>query len=206
MDIDWDSILGKYTTYIKSAAFKDRVSRITTVSPQMMEEAGEKMIELIQKCAMSEMVSSYGSQDKVPDSIQELLNEDLGIRAMVSPYEFSISSQGVKVDSVAKYQIDIGFSDTFSSNEKLYRPSLRWKHGTSPYKGINNIISLFDTGYTARSRVYGYNRHDKYVTSSPHRDGMAFMAAAVEMFNQEYGDVYNCYAYISADPQFYIRK
>lgn len=197
MDIDWDSILGKYTTYIKSAAFKDRVSRIATVSPQMMEEAGEKMIELIQKCAMSEMVSSYGSQGRVPDSIQELLNEDLGITARVSPYEFSMDSQ-----RGTQYQLDIGFSDT----EKLHRPSLRWKHGTSPYKGIDNIISLFDTGYTARSRAYGYNRHDKYVVTDPHRDGMAFMAAAVEMFNQEYGDVYNCYAYISADPQFYIRR
>lgn len=206
MEIDWDSIFGKYTTYIKSDKFKDRVNHSVILSPQMMEEAGAKMIKMIQECAMSEMVSAFKSQDKVPDSIQELLNEDLGIRGMVSPYEFSIYSQGVEFKGAANYQLDIGFSDTFSSNTKLYRPSLRWKRRRSPYKGINNIISLFDTGYTARSRAYGYNRHGDYVASTPHRDGMAFMSTAVEMFNNKYGDEYNCYAYISADPQFYIRK
>ena len=79
-------------------------------------------------------------------------------------------------------------------------------------EGIDNIISLFDTGYPVEKEqtkvaVYGWwLNKNKYVVAVRARAGLNFMQHSVERFNETYGKEYGCYAAISEDCQYYVQK
>lgn len=199
MYINWDSILGKYNAFIKSDAGKQKIKEAMinapSVSTNIMEEAGQKMAEVIKECAIRKLAAAYGNSSLIPSSINELLTSDIGITT--APYKNGTDEEGNDT-----FGLDVGFSD----ENELYRPSLRWRKKQSPYKGIDNIISLFDTGYYSRNRAYGYTRTGAYTVTKTHLfDELGFMSEAVDTFNEKYGATYGCQAYISADPKFYAR-
>ena len=87
--------------------------------------------------------------------------------------------------ALERYRVDIYFEDN------LYRPSLEINDG--PMKGqrtgdgIDNIVSLFDTGYVAHGQVFGLWRgHESrgVIPSLMYRKPLRFMEEAVEDFNR----------------------
>lgn len=58
------------------------------------------------------------------------------------------------------------------------------------YDGVDNIVAIFNNGYTAKDRVYG-KWHDKYVSSLDKRQGSFFMQKAVDAFMDKYGSEFD---------------
>lgn len=56
------------------------------------------------------------------------------------------------------------------------------------YGGIDNIIVLFEKGYTAKGQVFG-EWHGEMVKSLTHRDGLGFIENAVSDFNARYASL-----------------
>lgn len=108
-----------------------------------------------------------------------------------------------------QYKVDIQFGDDLSRMSlKITSGSRKGEHTG---EGIDNIVSLFNTGYDAEKQVYGeweghidpYTRENT-IASLTHRDGLHFMEEAINSFNREYGELYHVFAYISSeDPRFY---
>lgn len=89
--------------------------------------------------------------------------------------------------------------------EEIYRPSL--ERGFKTSDGIDNIVSLFDTGYDTvqvRGRWVGHGK--KQILSTPFRDELAFVQEAVDNFNNRFGGKYQCKAKIVADEKYYARQ
>lgn len=63
------------------------------------------------------------------------------------------------------------------------RPSLY----PEKYSGVDNIVAIFNNGYTAGNSVYG-KWHDKKIRSLDKRQGSFFMQKAVDAFMAAYGD------------------
>jgi hypothetical protein len=153
------------------------------VTEQDMIRAAEALIKILQEPA---------SQKGLPESVMEhfyslYYNEPI-------PY----GKEG------GQYKVDVQFGDDLS------RMSLRItsgkRKGERTGEPIENIVSLFDTGYDTSKRVYGaWDGHgDETIASLTHRDPLNFMEEALTSFNRQYGAIYNVVAYISAeDPRFY---
>lgn len=73
------------------------------------------------------------------------------------------------------------------------RPSLY----PEKYSGVDNIVAIFNNGYTAGNFVYG-KWHDKNVRSLDQRQGSFFMQKAVDAFMASYGG-YDVSVEISSD-------
>lgn len=71
---------------------------------------------------------------------------------------------------------EINFQSTWLSRESLV---------PERYGGIDNIIVLFEKGYTAKGQVFG-EWHGQMVGSLTHRDGLGFIENAVNGFNARY--------------------
>lgn len=66
------------------------------------------------------------------------------------------------------------------------------------YAGINNIVALFNNGYSAGARVYG-EWHGRRVGSRQSREGLSFMQSAVEAFQSQYGSKYGVTVMLSSE-------
>lgn len=53
------------------------------------------------------------------------------------------------------------------------------------YGGVDNIVAIFNNGYTAKNKVYG-KWHGKYISSLDKRQGSFFMQKAVDEFMSKY--------------------
>lgn len=118
-----------------------------------------------------------------------------GLPSSVAAHFGSLASSGV---SIAKD--DSGASATVSFGGDLSRPSLVRLNGSSG-GGIDDIVMLFDQGYNASSRVYGYYSNwgavkrdpsegpsgDMVIASRQSRPGLGFLEAAIDAFNAQYG-------------------
>lgn len=210
MEINWNSILGKVKNYIASDDGQQRVKNAISGGAggvsnsditNHMIDAANKLIGYIQN-------EFYKSYPYGADSVRDIIDNDLEITMM--PVEIGKGKSGG-----IKYRIDVGFHDESALHRNSLRKSMIGKQRTG--KGIDNIISLFDTGGGSKV-VHGYwdgredynsnNGNPPYITTPvPVFSQTGFMLAAVESFNRECGDVYSCVATISApDPRFYIRK
>ena len=205
--INWASIVGKYEGYIDSEDGQKRIQSTTSsgkggsVNTDYMINAANKLIEYIQ----NEFYSFYTINSA--ESVREIIDEGLVIT--MAPTKIGVDN------GVSKYQIDVGFLNENALKRESLRKSMFDKKRTGD--GIDNIISLYDTG-GGNKQVYGYweTREDynmnigdpPYIaTPVPVFTRTAFMLSAVNKFNQELGEVYNCVATISApDPRFYVRQ
>ena len=163
----------------------------------VMNEAARILISEIQKTALSLIPDSAGS-------VRNLISNDL----CITQYANTV---GKNKDGINIYELHIGFRDSSA----LHRMSLRTKKGKYLGGGIDNIVSLFDTGYTnhimsGSGRLRGYwdsvtSGDTIYTLNKPHRDALGFIASSVELFNNGYGKFYNCHAKIVADDEYYFR-
>lgn len=160
----------------------------TIVTEEMMEEAARLMIQILKNTAFS--------TGELPESV----------RAHFASLD---DDPPVKISDLNgdRYIININFTD--------YLGRFSLKIASGPRKGqftgggIDNIVSLFDTGYGARSSAYGlwYGHEDVGIIRTEDAvGGLHFMQDAVDRFNSAYGNKYGVEAYIAADPQFYARS
>lgn len=89
----------------------------------------------------------------------------------------------------------------------LSRPSLVRRDGSSG-DGVDDIVMLFNNGYEASSRVFGYysgwgalkrdpsegKSGDMMIASRISRPALNFLESAIEQFNSIYGPTYHCVA------------
>lgn len=112
--------------------------------------------------------------------------EASGVPTSVAEHFDSLKADDpVEVKSEEMFVIDINFMDKLS-RLSLFSPSKNKYTGD----GINNIVALFDTGYTAGSTVYGlWNGHEELgtISSRQKRDGLGFIDKAINSFNAKFG-------------------
>lgn len=191
--------MGKVDKYTKSQQGKDTIQQYinqcradgrsvtaagdTIITEPIMIRAAETLISMIKETA---------AQHRLPESVLEHF-ESLYYN---EPMLFDKESN--------QYKIDITFGDDLSRMSLMITSGKNKSQRTG--NGIDNIISLFDTGYDAEHRAYGaWEGHGKErIASLTHRDGLNFMKEALDAFNREWGSLYSVFAYISSDdPRFY---
>lgn len=216
MNINWESILSKYKSYIKSDECQKRIENAVSSGstssspPDYMIDAANKLISSIQdEFYKAYPLGGYGSFYGVSgaESVKKIIDENLTITMM--PIKDGKSKSGG-----VQYRLEIGFAD-----ESLLRREslLKSKVGSERTgDGIDNIISLMDTGggnkevsgyWETRSDIYRFDNAPPYIkTPVPVFPKTGFILAAVESFNATYGVTYNCIASITApDSRFYVR-
>lgn len=118
-----------------------------------------------------------------------------GLPSSVAAHFDLLTASGVSI-----FSDDSGASATVSFGGDLSRPSLVRSDGSSA-GGIEDIVMLFDQGYSASSRVYGYYSNwgalkrdpsegpsgDMVIVSRQSRPGLGFLEAAIDAFNAQYG-------------------
>lgn len=199
--VNMSAVLGKVRVFQKSDEGMDRINEyigLCITDGRAVTEGGSKIVTLdaMKRAAevMIEKLKTVASTRKLPAAVLDHFNS----------LRFS---DPVYIKDSSKFKIDIYFSDDLS------RMSLRIASGKNKGEytgdGIENIVSLFDTGMDADTTVFGiWNGHESagVVAGLTHRDEMHFMRDAVSEFNREYGELYNVYAYISAqDTEMYVR-
>jgi hypothetical protein len=92
----------------------------------------------------------------------------------------------------------------------LSRPSLLITSGDARGKrtggGVENIVSLFDTGYKTNKQVHGvWDSHSELgdIGSKTERQALYFIEKAVSRFNLYYAKDYRSEAVIVSDGKFY---
>lgn len=83
---------------------------------------------------------------------------------------------------------------TISLGGDLSRQSL----DPGSYYGIDNIVALFNNGYSARDYVFG-EWHGRETASMIQRPGLHFLETAVDDFNSSYGTKINATARLIGD-------
>lgn len=59
--------------------------------------------------------------------------------------------------------------------------------GYSGGGGIDDIVMMFNTGYHASSRVFGYSPGEGFIASLQDRPALGFLESAIDAFNAQYG-------------------
>lgn len=202
MGINIDSIMNRLSRYTKTKEGKEIMSEYiesNIVSGKSFAIESQPIIDTARMKSLADTLINdiimKADAAGLPEGVMRVLKQ-------LSQKE--LTKVGVRSST---WSIEIGFPD----GNSLYRPSLfderRHKHTG---KGINNIVSLFDTGYSIETKghVYGlWKGHEKLgiVRNRKHRPSIGFMSAAVTEFNTVYGTMYNCKATIVADKKYYKR-
>lgn len=164
------------------------------------------------------VLTSYAQQGKVKTNAGSLIfSEDIMFRA-VNDLKAMIIKNYMEADASNPNHPNSVFMDVSSISADLpiltngqYEVALRFTNNLSRdsldsdnYDGVDNIIALFNNGYTARNYVYGWwdvhkfpGGHavinnvvvdsDIYTRSKLSREGSHFMQKAVDEFNAAYG-------------------
>lgn len=154
------------------------------VTFDIMKRAADRLIQKVRETAASK---------NLPESV-------------MSHFSSLTATEPIPLNNNKLYKIEISFSDNLS--RLSFQIAHGKKKGQYTGEGIENIVSLFDTGMDAGRMAYGlwigYEMLGP-VAGLTHRDELRFMSEAVSEFNYEWGELYHVYAYISADPEFYAR-
>lgn len=178
--INFESILAKVESYTKTPKMQKRMQDVTdkimlgkigfslgSISgkpPKTPEDAAAKFCEVLAHTVSDHIGSDYGAGQMSQSAAA--VARSMGYNA---PY---------KVGN--RYYIDLYFAD-----RNLHRESLAPDH----YSGIDNIIALLNSGYSAGHVVYGvWEGHtDDKIASLTNRGGAHFIEQAVDDFMGNYG-------------------
>ena len=189
---------------INSSAIMAKVRKYAR-SPEGKKRIEDKIDEYISqgrdKTDAGSNVVNINVMARVADRMIELLKEHAS--AVSLPASVLDHFNSLKHDSPVKlkknkYMVDIYFDDDLSRMSLRITSGLRMGQRTGG--GIDNIIALFDTGYTASAQVIGqWDGHEEAgnVRSVVQRNGLHFLEGAVNDFNREFGDEYSVTARIS---------
>lgn len=193
-NINMSSIMRKVKEYSVSDVGKNRIAKFIKerresgdsklesgdyiVTEQDMIRAAEEMIRILQETA-----SAKGLPESIKEHFYSLYY------SQPTPY----GGQG------EHYKVDVKFGGDLSRMSLKITSGNR--KGEFTGEGIQDIVSLFDTGYEASKKVYGsWGGHgDETIGSLTHREGLNFMAEAIDSFNRECGEIYHVFAYLSSE-------
>ena len=188
------SIMKKVNAYAASSEGKARVAQTINehrkngsgklasgdyiVTEQDMSHAAEFMIKTLQEVAF---------RNSLPESVREHFN------SLYYSNPTPIGRDG------SQYSVVVKFGDNLSRMSLKITSGER--KGERTGKGIEDIVSLFNTGYNAEKAVRGsWDGHgDGTISSLTHREPLNFIEEAIDTFNRQYGKKYNVYAYASTD-------
>lgn len=182
--IDMNSIMEKVSAFSKSNRGKKLMSNTIArykrdgvrktqagsiiITEDYMHEVAQELIFDLQQ-----MASQLRLEGVIPDS--------------VARHFWSLDVRSIKSNSESgKYIVSIEFMDNLS------RPSLMTysASGSRTGGGIDNIISLFNTGYSAKGAVYGFWESAGIDTwSLPFRPRLGFMEDVLFRFNLKYASI-----------------
>ena len=147
-------------------------------SPKFQQKVAQAQKEALKRRKSFGQGPGVISQEKAMERAEEM-REILfqKVSAVIPSIERSDIEIGLpRLDENGNYSIDIWFD-----RDKLYRPSMTGKGG------VDNIVLLFTTGYSASAQVYGV-WHGEWYASRTQLDGDDFMQKAVEEFNRRNRD------------------
>lgn len=199
--INIDSIMSKVNKYSKTKEGKQKIKecinnyrsqgrRTTAGGGQILTDAiivqiSEELIRIMKETANAK---------QLPESVRK-------------HFDSLVCSQPVYFGKDnSKCKVEVSFTDDLSRFSLMITKGE--KAGQRTGEGIKNIVSLFDTGYTANKAVYGtWDGHEDLgvIKSKTSREGQGFIKEAVDTFNRQYGGLYNVHASITASPEFYTR-
>ena len=203
LNIDVDAINKRLKEYEKSSEGKKRKKEFlenciendirkteagsVIVTEEMMEEAARLMIQTLKNVAFA--------TEELPESV----------RAHFASLDNSPPTK-VSTPLGDRYIVNIYFTDDLSRFSLVIAKGRR--RGQFTGEGIDNIVSLFDTGFAAKSTAHGlwYGHEDiGPIKSKQSRAGLYFMRDAVRLFNDKFSKKYGVEAYIAADSKYYAR-
>ena len=185
-----DSIMSKVRAYAES---KDGKKRIADVIDKFQKEGGLGSVT-----GAGSYIVTYDTMKWLADKLIDILKEEASsslpqTAASVIDHFDSLTHGEIRDLGGGEHIVDIYFADDLS------RLSLLVKTSNGTYRtgdGVENIVSLFDTGYKAKKTVGGFWEGHGYTRSVQEREGTFFIERAIERFNDEYGKKYNLRAYI----------
>lgn len=149
---------------------------------------------------LKEWEKSNAGKEKIKETINRLIDNDIrqteaGSRVLTVAWVTELAIElGDMIIANSPTQIDFdvsvdaasrtdsgGIEATISITGNLKRPSL-W---SDVFDGVENIVVLFEKGYSARATVWGYWNGD-FTWSLQSREGLGFVQGAVESFNGRY--------------------
>lgn len=161
-NINMDSILEKAKQYMNTPEAKRRV-------------------EKVQRSSLSNGNNSASvNMHLAAEKFIEVLKNEISSRGIAISDAVSLEHGRAYETGSNMYQIEIWFSND------LHRDSLV----PDRYEGIDNIVALFNNGYSADGQVYGM-WHGKEIASLKERVGENFIDQAVRDFIGNYGSEYN---------------
>lgn len=201
--INMDSIMKKVNAYAKSSDGKERMD--AKIGDMRKGKSGAT--------AGGDYVATFKDMDDAANDMENTARrvaQSHHLPDSVLDHFDSLTHGKPYIDHDGRYRVDIWFQDN------LYRPSLVIasgpRKGQHTGDGIDNIVSLFDTGYHARERVWGvWPGHEELgvIGSRVTRDPIGFMSEAAGDFNREkFGGKYHVIAIIpesDSDTDFYIK-
>lgn len=124
---------------------------------------------------------------------------------LIAMLRASAASAGLPA-SVMEHVESFAFTKPFvapdgSASIQIYMTDNPYRESLMPqkYGGVDNIVAIFNNGYTASDRVYGKS-HDKKIVSLDKRQGSFFMQKAVDEFMAKYSASYD--VSVDLNPQY----
>ncbi len=189
--VNRESIKNKMIAYINSPQY--RKSMKDEIMRRRKDGRGGKDIGL--------EIHTEAEMEAALQALIGMLRSNAGaLPASVAAHFGSLTASGISYS-----EDETSATATVSFGGDLSRPSLVSTSGSgsgsSTGGGINDIVMLFNTGYEASRRVYGYYSNwgaskrdpsegpsgDMVIASRQSRPGLGFLEAAVDAFNAAYG-------------------
>lgn len=172
MIINTGVIAEKINSYVKSTSGKKKIY-------EKLQSMDKENTDIAKSLAglLGEYIAYTAEEYELPRSVINL----------VTQIEYSV---GTVVKKKNERAVEIGMHFTGD----LYRMSLSKEDGRTTGDGIDNIIALFNNGYTARKSVKGiWHGHEELgtINSVKHRDPTNFLQDAINDFINDYAGEYN---------------
>lgn len=189
MGVNLGAITSKLDAYAKSSAGRARITK--TIKDYVRDN--NKYVTTNGKTLGGDRIIT---QQEMRDVARELVfyikqaaaSCDLPASVMEHIESFDIDSASEESDEF--YYIGISMSD----NAK------RLSVQPEKYDGVHNIVALFNTGYSAKGRVFGHwDSADKDIWTLQHREGLRFIQQAIDKFNSTYAKEYNVTVFLSSE-------
>ena len=167
--VNMESILSKAKKYTNTPQFQDKVRK--KVDSIILSNGSTGM-------SGGSKISIGGLRMAAEKFIEVLKNEISNSNIAISDV-ISLEYDTPKKVGINRYQIEIWFSND------LHRESL----APDKYDGIDNVVALFNNGYTAHNAVHG-TWHGQEIYSLTNRAGIHFIDSAIRSYMANYASEY----------------
>lgn len=179
MSIDANAIMNKLNAYAKTSEGKKKMD----AKIQSYRKGSDPAVRASGKTygggsIMTEMEMINAAKDFI--SMLKMAGASAGLPASVMEHVESFRFTTPRIEPDGSATIQIYMSDA-PGRASLY---------PQKYGYVDNIVAIFNNGYTAENKVYG-KWHGKYVSSLDKRQGSFFMQKAIDAFMDKYGSEFD---------------